>query len=279
MQSSQTVGILAGGGPLPARVAEAVVARGGSVFILGFEGFAEPETIAPWPHQIVRLGAAGQMLSLLREHKCGDLVLIGPVRRPSLRSLYPDSEGVRILARLGRSLFSGDDGLLASLVRILGEEGFRVRGAHEFLPQSVSEPGVLGQIRPDDIARADIAHGIKVVQALGRLDIGQGCVVQNGVVLTVEAMEGTDRMLERAGLCKQPGEGGVLVKLLKPGQDKRADMPTIGPVTVRLAAQAGLRGIAFEAAHTLLTDPENCVAEADKSGLFLIAVEPERFIP
>lgn len=276
--SGHVVGILAGGGPLPARVAEAVHARGGSVFIIGFEGFAEPEVVAPWPHQVVRLGAAGLMLSLLREHKCRDLVLIGPVRRPSLRSLYPDSEGVRILARVGRSFFSGDDGLLASLVRILGEEGFRVRGAHEFLPHAVSEPGVLGQVQPDEAARYDIMHGIEVVQTLGRLDIGQGCVVQNGLVLTVEAMEGTDRMLERAGLCRQPGDGGVLIKLLKPGQDKRADMPTIGPATIHNAQKAGLRGIAFEAGHTLITDLKACIAEADRAGLFLMAVDPQSFV-
>ncbi|KXV60528.1 UDP-2,3-diacylglucosamine pyrophosphatase [Acetobacter senegalensis] len=277
--SAQTgaVGILAGGGPLPARVAEAAAAAGRPVFILGFEGFAEPEVIAPWPHETVRLGAAGRMLSLLRAHGCTDLVLIGPIRRPSLRSLYPDAEGARILARLGRALFAGDDGLLAALVRLLGEEGFTVRGAHEFLAQSVARPGVLGGIVPDEQAKADIQRGIEVVQALGRMDIGQGCVVQNGLVLAVEAMEGTDRMLARAGECRQPGDGGVLVKMLKPGQEKRADMPTIGPATVRNADAAGLKGIAFEAGHTLMTDREACIAAADQAGLFLIAITPETF--
>lgn len=277
--SAQTgaVGILAGGGPLPARVAEAAAAAGRPVFILGFEGFAEPEVIAPWPHETVRLGAAGRMLSLLRAHGCTDLVLIGPIRRPSLRSLYPDAEGARILARLGRALFAGDDGLLAALVRLLGEEGFTVRGAHEFLAQSVARPGVLGRIVPDELAKADIQRGIQVVQALGRMDIGQGCVVQNGLVLAVEAMEGTDRMLARAGECRQPGDGGVLVKMLKPGQEKRADMPTIGPATVRNAHAASLKGIAFEAGHTLMTDREACVAAADQAGLFLIAITPETF--
>ncbi|MCG4272949.1 LpxI family protein [Acetobacter senegalensis] len=277
--SAQTgaVGILAGGGPLPARVAEAAAAAGRPVFILGFEGFAEPEVIAPWPHETVRLGAAGRMLSLLRAHGCTDLVLIGPIRRPSLRSLYPDAEGARILARLGRALFAGDDGLLAALVRLLGEEGFTIRGAHEFLAQSVARPGVLGRIVPDEQAKADIQRGIQVVQALGRMDIGQGCVVQNGLVLAVEAMEGTDRMLARAGECRQPGDGGVLVKMLKPGQEKRADMPTIGPATVRNAHAAGLKGIAFEAGHTLMTDREACIAAAEQAGLFLIAITPETF--
>lgn len=269
-----TVGILAGGGPLPAKVAEAAKKAGQSVFIIGFEGFAESDVLAPWPHECVRLGAAGRMLSLLREHGCTELVLIGPIRRPSLRSLCPDAEGARILARLGKALFAGDDGLLAALVRILGEEGFRVRGAHEFLSHSIAKPGILGRLAPDAQARADIQHGVHVAQTLGRLDIGQGCVVQNGVVLAVEAMEGTDAMLARAGVCRQPGEGGVLVKLLKPGQEKRADMPTIGPLTLRHAHAAGLRGIAFEAGNTLLTDRQACEEEADRLGLFLIAIDP-----
>ncbi|MFT8782328.1 LpxI family protein [Acetobacter syzygii] len=271
------VGILAGGGPLPAKVAEAAKAAGQPVFIIGFEGFAEPDVIAPWPHECVRLGAAGRILSLLRAHGCTELVLIGPIRRPSLRSLCPDSEGARILARLGKALFAGDDGLLAALVRILGEEGFHVRGAHEFLSHSVVKSGVLGRYVPDAHAQADIRHGVMVAQALGRLDIGQGCVVQNGVVLAVEAMEGTDAMLARSGACRQPGEGGVLVKLLKPGQEKRADMPTLGPVTVRNAHAAGLRGIAFEAGNTLLTDRSECQAEADRLGMFLIAIDPATY--
>ncbi|MBQ5773627.1 MAG: LpxI family protein, partial [Acetobacter sp.] len=136
-----TIGILAGEGVLPARVAESAYAAGHQVYILGFEGFAEASVIESWPHDYVRLGAAGQILTLLRRHGCTDLVLIGPVRRPSLSSLRPDIEGARILTRLGCALFSGDDGLLAALVRILGEEGFRVRGAHEFLQHSMVTPG------------------------------------------------------------------------------------------------------------------------------------------
>ncbi|WP_243429516.1 LpxI family protein [Acetobacter sacchari] len=266
------VGILAGGGPLPGQVAAAVAASGRSPFIIAFQDFAEPAVVGAWPHVYVRLAAAGRILSELREHGCRDIVLIGPVKRPSLRDIRPDAEGARILARLGRALFAGDDGLLGALVRILGEEGFTVRGAHEFLTASLGRLGALGRIQPDERSLSDIRRGMEVVRTLGRLDIGQGCVVQDGVVLTVEAMEGTDAMLDRAGACRQPGEGGVLVKLLKPGQEKRADMPTIGPQTINRAARSGLAGVAFEAGGTLLTDPTACIAEADRLGLFLYGV-------
>ena len=159
-------------------------------------------------------------------------------------------------------------------MRVLGEEGFHVRGAHEFLPGSLGEAGALGCHVPDPEAWADIRRGVAVVQALGRLDVGQGCVVQNGLVLAVEALEGTDRMLERAGSLRQPGPGGVLVKLVKPGQDRRADLPTIGPRTVVASRAAGVRGIAFEAGGTLLTDPGRLRESADRDNLFLVGIHP-----
>jgi UDP-2,3-diacylglucosamine hydrolase len=268
------LGILAGGGPLPGRVAEAALRAGRRVFVLGFQDFAEPAVIERFPHAYVRLAAAGQLLATLRAAGCRDLVLIGPVRRPSFRDLRPDAEGTRILARIGRALFAGDDGLLAALVRVLGEEGFVVRGAHEFLADALGGVGPLGRHRPDAQAEADIAHGVVVVRAMGALDIGQGCVVQGGLTLAVEALEGTDRMLERAGTLRQPGPGGVLVKLVKPGQERRADMPTLGPRSMEAAAAAGLRGIAFEAGGTLFTDRAACIVAADRLGLFLVGIDP-----
>ncbi|GBQ15643.1 LpxI family protein [Swaminathania salitolerans] len=266
------VGILAGGGPLPFQVAEAVRDAGGSVFIVGFQDFVDTARLDAWPHRIVRLAAAGEILSALREAGCREIVLIGPVRRPALRDLRPDAEGARLMARVGRALFSGDDGLLGALVRIFGEEGFVVRGAHEFLNRSLGHPGIQGCVRPDAQAMQDIRRGVAVVRGLGALDIGQGCVVQDNLVLAVEALEGTDAMLARAAELRQPGAGGVLVKMLKPGQEKRADMPTLGPRTVENAHRAGLRGIAFEAGGTLLTDPEGCKATADRLGMFLYGV-------
>ena len=215
---------------------------------------------------MIRMGAAGEILAQLRAAGCSDLVMVGPVRRPPLMDLRPDAEGARIMARIGRAAFAGDDGLLAAVVRVLGEEGFRVLGAHEVLTEAVGPHGQMGRIAPDAAAVADIERGAAVVRALGHADVGQACVVQQGVVLAVEAIEGTDAMLARAAALARPGPGGVLVKLVKPGQDRRADLPTIGPATLRAAAAAGLRGVAFEAGGTLLTDRAACVTEADAAG-------------
>jgi len=269
------LGILAGGGTLPGRVAEAALASGRDVFLVGLEGYAEPAVLAPHRHAYARLGAAGQILALLRAERCRELVLVGPVRRPSFLDLRPDAEGVRILGRIGRAAFLGDDGLLAAVVRVLGEEGFTVLGAHEILTEAVGPRGRLGAVAPDAQALADIGRGIAVTRALGTVDVGQGCVVQQGIVLAVEAVEGTDAMLARASGLARPGPGGVLVKLVKPGQDRRADLPTIGVGTIRAAAAAGLRGIAFEAGGTLLADRAACIAAADDAGLFLLGIDPD----
>lgn len=270
-----TLGILAGGGPFPGRVARAAQAAGRRVFLVGLRGYAEAAVIEPYPHAYARLGAAGEILGLLRREGVRDLVLVGPVRRPSLLDLRPDAEGTRILARIGRAAFRGDDGLLAAIVRVLGEEGFRVIGAHEVLDEALAPAGALGALAPDAAAMADVTRGAEVVRALGAVDVGQGCVVQQGIVLAVEAIEGTDAMLARAAGLARPGPGGVLVKLVKPGQDRRADLPTIGPATVRRAAASGLRGIAFEAGGTLITDRAACADEADRAGLFLLGIPPD----
>jgi DUF1009 family protein len=266
------LGILAGGGPLPGQVAAAAAGR--AVFIVGFEGFAEPSVIGAYPHVMVRLGAAGRILGALRGAGVADLVLAGPVRRPSILDLRPDAEGARVLARIGRAAFAGDDGLLASVVRVLGEEGFVVIGAHEVMTGAFAPCGLLGRAPASREARADIARGVAVARALGSVDVGQGCVVQQGIVLSLEAIEGTDAMLARSRAVARPGPGGVLVKLVKPGQDRRADLPTLGPRTVQGAVAAGLQGIAFEADGTILLERRAMIEAADEAGLFLLGIDP-----
>ena len=272
---SPALGILSGGGPLPGQIAAAAHAAGRQVFLVGLEGFADPAILAPWPHEVIRIGAAGRILSALRAHACRDLVLIGPVRRPSLLDLRPDAEGARILTRIGRAAFAGDDGLLAAVVKVLGEEGFQVLSAKQVLNEAIAPAGLLTRLAPDALAMADVRRGVAVARALGSVDVGQGCVVQQGIVLAVEAAEGTDAMLARCADLARAGPGGVLVKLVKPGQDRRADLPTLGPATIAGALGAHLRGVAFEAGGTILADRPASVAAADAAGLFLLGLGPD----
>ena len=166
----------------------------------------------------------------------------------------------------------GDDGLLSAIVDELEKEGFRVLGADQLLDAEPVREGPLGKISPDPQSEADIAHGMHVARAIGALDIGQAVVVQQGLVLGVEAIEGTDELLLRCGALRREGPGGVLVKVEKPGQERRADRPTIGPRTAALAAEAGLSGIAIEAETTIVLDRDEVIRIADRAGLFVVGV-------
>lgn len=272
----EPLGILAGGGPLPRRVADAARAAGRPVAVVVLEGHGEPEAWTGYPHVVLRLGLAARMLSWLKGHRVRQLVLAGHVRRPSFLSLRPDADSVRLAVRIGRRAFGGDDELLTTVLDVLREEGFEPVGAQEVLKGLLAPAGLLTRAAPDADAMADIARGVRVVRALGAVDVGQGAVVQQGLVLAVEAIEGTDAMLARAATLRRDGPAGVLVKLVKPGQDRRVDLPTLGPQTVANAAAAGLRGIAFEAEGCILAEQPAMVAAADAAGLFLLGLTPQQ---
>jgi DUF1009 family protein len=265
------LGIVAGGGGLPRRLVEICQAAGRDIFILAIEGAAEPETVLGVPHGWCRLGAAAAGLALLRENSVTDLVLAGSIRRPSLASLRPDWRAAKLFARIGYRVL-GDDGLLSAVVGELEQEGFRVIGADQLLDTELMPTGPLGAVRPDPRSTADIEHGARIARAIGALDIGQAVVVQQGLVLGVEAIEGTDALLQRCAGLRREGPGGVLVKLEKPCQESRVDRPTIGPRTVALAAEAGLQGIAVEAAATIVLQRDDVIRAADHAGLFVFGI-------
>lgn len=279
---AQPLGIIAGGGVMPLRVADAARRAGRPVFAVLLAGFADPAEWQAYPHGVVRLGEIAPLFALLRQAGARDLVLAGRVQRPSLLSLRLDAEGARLLARVGRkALFGGDDALLTAVVSVLREQGFSPVGAQEVFQQLLIEVGVATVARPDQDAMEDIRRGIAVCRQLGIADTGQGCVVQQGLVLAVEAIEGTDEMLARSALLKRDGPGGVLVKLVKPSQSKLVDLPVIGPDTVRAAAAADLRGIAVEARRdghygTIVIDREATISAANAAGLFLVAINIDK---
>ncbi|WP_374445621.1 LpxI family protein, partial [Stella sp.] len=216
------LGIIAGGGPLPRHAAAACRTAGRPYFILGLEGAADAETLAAGPSAIVRLGAVGTALSLLRRNGVEEVVMVGRVRRPPLSALRPDWKGAQFLARVGVRA-AGDDGLLSAVVDQLEREGFRVVGIDRILETLLIPEGPIGRHRPDAAAADDIRRGAVVATAIGGLDVGQAVVVQAGTVIAVEAVEGTDAMLERAAALRLERQGGVLVKMKKPQQERRVD--------------------------------------------------------
>ncbi|MCP1335813.1 LpxI family protein [Futiania mangrovi] len=273
MTGGGPLGIVAGGGALPARLAAAARAAGRSVFVVALAGEgAEVDADAT-----VGLGQVGRLFSLLRTAGCHEVAIAGYVSRPDLGDLKLDWTGIRLLPRLAPKLRGGDDALMRAIVGAFEDEGFRVVGPEEVAAPLLATECCLTVSSPDGADWADIARADAIVGALAPFDVGQGAVVARGIALAIEAVEGTDAMLAR--LADLPahvrGTGkaaraGVLLKAAKHAQERRLDLPAIGPETVRRAAAAGLAGIALRAGDALILDRHDVIAAADAEGLFVV---------
>ncbi|MFV3073327.1 LpxI family protein [Niveispirillum fermenti] len=270
---AERLGIIAGGGDLPRQVVESCRQGRRPYFVVALEGQGAEAWLTPdMPHMMSRMGAAGAILDRLRAEGVTHIVMAGGVRRPSLTDLRPDWRAAQFFARLGLKAL-GDDGLLRAIAALLEEEGFQVMGIQGLVADLLTPAGVLTRVAPDAAGHADIAHGLIVARALGAMDVGQAVVIQGGLVLGVEAIEGTDALIARCAGLKRAGTGPVLVKCAKPGQDRRLDLPTIGPDTVAAAIAGGFSGIAAEAGGTLFPGRPAALAAADMAGLWVAGVE------
>lgn len=272
MSDAPKLGILAGGGNAPQAVVRACVESGRPFYIFCLEGQAEPDFGRDHPHQWLGLGSFGALKKACEKEGIRELVMIGSVRRPSVAELKPDWLGVKVVARLGLSAL-GDDGLLRAVGKAIEDEcNVRVIGAQDVFGGLLTPAGLLTKTKPDAQAESDIARGLDVARQLGQLDVGQSVVVQAGLVLGLEAIEGTDALITRTAALARKGGGGVLVKLAKPQQDNRYDLPTIGPRTIEALAAAGFAGLAVETDRSFLIDADQTIAAADKSGLFILGL-------
>lgn len=277
------LGILAGRGDLPATLIEACQASGRDFFLIGFTGETDAELLRPHPHAWVSLAGVGSLFQNLHKAGCHEVVLAGAVTRPSFSNMRPDWRGMKLLPKVITAARAGDDALMNLLISELEIEGFTVVGAHDLVPDLVASAGPLGGLLPDDKQSSDIARGLDVLLALGPYDVGQAVIVSNGQVMGIEAAEGTARLIARCGELQAErdknavtaGNKGVLVKIAKPGQERRADLPTIGRETVKQIADAGLGGIAVEAGGSLVLQPEQIGPDADKAGIFVFGVTVE----
>jgi DUF1009 family protein len=270
MNTLPKLGIIAGGGDAPRIVMDTCRKAGREFFLVCLEGQADADLPQDTPHVWLPFGAAAKLKTALVENNVKEVCMIGRSRRPSLLELKPDWLALKVVTKIGMGLV-GDDTLLTGIGKAIEEEiGVRVIGAHEIFADFLTPDGVLGNVSPDADAQNDIKRGIEVATMLGRLDVGQAVIVQQGIVLGVEAIEGTDALITRCRNLKREGAGAVLIKLAKPQQDVRFDLPTIGPDTMRAAIAAGLRGIAVETGRSLLINREETIALADAAGLFVV---------
>lgn len=277
---SAPIALICGGGSLPFALARTLEARGRHVLLLALRPWADPVAVARHRHHWVSVGQLGHMMRFARAEGIRDLVLIGTLVRPSLMRTRFDWLTLRALPRVVRSFRGGDDHLLSGLARIFEDHGFRLRGAHEVVPDILVPEGLLGRRAPGAGDLEDIARARALLAAIGPYDVGQAAVVADARVLAIEAAEGTDGLLDRvaemraSGRLRGPEERGVLVKAAKPGQDRRFDLPTIGPRTIEGVARAGLAGLAVVAGETIVAEPGRVAQLADELDVFVIGVPP-----
>jgi DUF1009 family protein len=271
------LGLIAGGGDLPLEMARACEAAGRPLFVIRLAGMASPE-LERFPGAEVGLAELGKCVKALKGAGCTSVAFAGNVRRPDFASLKPDLHALKHLPGVMAAARKGDDALLRSILAVFEKEGFAVEATRDAAGSLILGPGPFGANAPGPQHQADIEAAVAAARAIGQLDIGQAAVVCDGVVLAVEAQEGTDALLMRCAGLPQALRGaagarrGVLAKTLKPGQDLRVDLPTIGTRTVELAAEAGLAGIVGEAGALLVVDAPAVRAAADRLGLFLAGV-------
>tara|TARA_A100000171_G_C2135733_1_gene150070 strand:- start:1796 stop:2632 length:837 start_codon:yes stop_codon:yes gene_type:complete len=270
------LGILSGSGQLVKDVVHSCEKRDQSYFLLGFEGQSERDFIERHPHAWSTLGKIGKSLKLLKEAGVEQIVMAGRIHRPSWSEIRPDSTGALWLAQIARKAL-GDDALLRFLIDKLEKEGFKVVSAESIIGNTLLAPeGILGDAHPDEQALRDIKRGQSVLKSLSCEDVGQAIVVQEGIVLGIEAFEGTDELIRRTGTYRSwEGAHPVLVKTCKVNQDLRADRPAIGPRTIELLSKAGFAGVSFESQGVILLEQEKLIKLANQKNIFLIGSPPD----
>lgn len=269
------IALVAGRGDLPRALMRLFQNQKRPFVVLAFKGQAEDDLVKDIPHIWLHFGETGKALRFIKDNHIQEIVMAGAMSRPTLSEIRPDWEGVKWLARLGKRAL-GDDNLLKLVIGMIEEHGYRVVGIDEILTDLIAPEGVLTSLEPDEQAWRDIGRGIEVLTALGPADVGQAVVIQEGLVLGVEAIEGTDALIERASALRRPGLGGILIKTAKRQQEHRADLPTIGPNTIHGAINAGLRGIAVEAGRTLILNRAEVLNLAHEKGLFIVSLASAR---
>lgn len=267
----RVVGLIAGGRQFPVLVAQGVKAAGHRLVVAGFAGHTNAE-VYPLAdiHRELKLGQLAKLLDFLKENKVEQVVMAGTINKPGVMDIrHFDARAVKLLFSLGGK---GDDAILRAVTRLLESEGMALVPPQAFAQGLLTPPGVLTSRAPDEREWADLRHGAALARQLGALDIGQCVVLREGIVAAVEALEGTDAAIRRG--CELGGPGCVAVKVLKPGQEERVDLPSVGPDTARVLAKGQGTCLGVEAGKSLFFDLEAAVAVADRAGIAIVGLTP-----
>lgn len=271
--------IICGGGQYPYKIAEYCL-LGHIPFVLAFINSTYDESYN-WPDvtkERFNLGEVEKLLDFFSEHKVSEVIFAGHVKRPNLFDLSLDKTAQKWLFKLGANAFKGDDGLLTAIAELFNESGISVISPQQFMNSLTTDQYILTMHRPSNRDFEDISKGISILSDLSKYDIGQSVVVESGLVIGIECVEGTDSLISRSQELKKYKTGGVLIKLSKNEQDLRFDMPTVGIRTLKKCYEAGFSGIAVERKSCVILDKNECIQFADQNNMFIIGVDNTRIL-
>lgn len=268
MASQEHIGIVAGSGQFPVLVARGARAEGLKVFICGFKGHTDPALEAEADEFIILpLGQLNKLIEFFKGNQVQRLTLAGAIKKPKALDFKPDLRATKLFFKLRNQ---GDDAILRALASELESEGLTLVQAAELVPGLLAPAGVQSKRRPDDDEWESIRYGWPIGKSLGAYDIGQCLVVKQKMVVAIEALEGTDATLERAG--ELGVKDCIALKMSKPGQDERMDLPAIGLGTIEILARLGYTCLAYEAERTLFFDREAALALADRNKIAVVGI-------
>jgi len=275
MENIERIGIVAGNGNLPISVVAECEKRNINPFVVLLEDFARKEDYSASPNITISFGDVGKAISFFRRNGVKHIVFAGAVKKPDLKTIWPDLKGFFLLIKLLKCKIFGDDNILRTAIKFLEKEGFEIIPVDEILTNIKIQPGIAGKVQmPNQDYSIDINLGVKVLKQIGDLDIGQSVVVQNGIVIGIECIEGTQKLIERCGRLKYTtGRKPILVKIKKTKQTRKIDLPAIGGDTITQVKQAGFAGIAIDSDNGLIIDKDSTIKYADKNKIFINGIK------
>lgn len=267
------IALIAGGGALPQLVAQSAQQQGKPVFVVALKGITDTQWVTDYPHAWIGIAQVGRLYDIFKTENITQTLMAGHVRRPSFGELIPDWTGWKTLRRLQTKHLQGDDAILSFLAGEIEAQGVTMIGADQVYRDGVMPEGTLTRkdLHRDDWA--DIRFAMPILQHWAENDLGQAVVVQQNMILGIEAIEGTASLINRCGAYQRPGRKPILIKIKKPQQDRRLDLPTIGLETIKQCVAAGFGGIAVDAGNALFLQAPQAVEEANQNGLFIVGID------
>ncbi|KAB1443685.1 LpxI family protein [Pseudodesulfovibrio senegalensis] len=273
MQGDSTViGLVAGGRQFPLLVAKGVKEHGHKLVVAGFTGHSNMEVAAyadVWKE--LKLGKLNKLIKYFKENGVSKVVMAGTIDKPKIMDVrHLDMRAIKLVFKRKDK---GDAAILGALAAEFEAEGMPVAQAHELVPELLSPAGIMTRREPSEREWEDLRFAWKLGKELGRMDIGQCVVVREGIVAAVEALEGTDETIRRG--CRYGGKECVVVKVFKPGQDVRVDLPSLGLDTLKIMIEGGASCLGYEAGKSLFFDRDDATRLADEAGMAIVGLRPE----